>query len=59
MKQKRELSELDPVLKKIIDEGSTAITMKQVLETLQEMEDSNDLTSEERLTIAKKISTIQ
>ena len=59
MKQKKELSELDPVLEKIISEGSNAITMKQILEALQEMEDSDDLTSDERLTIAKKISTIQ
>lgn len=59
MKQKKELSDIDPTLKKIIDEGSNAITMKQVLEKLQEMENNKEISGTERLTIAKKISTIQ
>ena len=59
MKQKKELSDLDPILKEIIEDGSDNITMKQVLNGLQTLEDKGDLSSDERLKIAKKIATIQ
>ena len=57
MKQKKELSEADPTLKDIIENGESDITMKQVLDTLHGYDGT--ISSEERLTIAKRIATIQ
>lgn len=59
MKQKKDMSEADEILKKIIDDGKDNITMKNVLEELQSMEEKGELSSDERLAIAKKISTLQ
>lgn len=58
VKQKKDMSDLDPTLKEIIDNGSTTITMKQVLDELDLMEDSGKLSSDDRVKIAKKIATI-
>ncbi len=58
LKQKKAMSEADETLKKIIDEGAITITMKQVLEQLQKMEEDGEISSDERLSIAKKISTL-
>lgn len=59
MKQKKEMGELDETLNKIIKEGPTNITMKQVLEKLQEMEESEEITGNKRLEIGKKIAAMQ
>lgn len=58
VKQKKDMSDLDPILKGIIDNGSTTLTMNQVLDELQSMEDSGKLSSDDRVKIAKKIATI-
>lgn len=59
MKQKKEMGEMDETLDKIIKEGPTSITMKQVLEKLQELEESGEITSDKRLEIGKKIAAMQ
>ena len=59
MKQKMAIRELDPVLTKIINEGPSDLTMKGLTDSLQSLEDKGELSSEDRLALAKKIATIE
>jgi len=58
MKQKKEMKELDERIKNILSNHNQYVTMKNVLDDLQAMEDVGEITSEERLELEKKLSTI-
>lgn len=57
-KQQEKMKEMSPVLKVILDEIGKDPTMKQVLDKLSTLEENGELEHEQRLTIAKKLSTI-
>lgn len=58
-KQVKELAEMDETLAGIIKDQGDDITMKNILDELNKMETNGELSSKDRLAIAKKISTIQ
>lgn len=58
VKQKNEIKKLDPRLQNIISFKGVDMTMKQLLEELQALEEKGEMTQDEREKLAKQISTI-